>query len=213
MTVRSSCMSSPVASTHARRRPSASGFAMLVACLAVVPAAGIAQVRDGEACKTEAVARDKLVDFGTAFAAAEKRAKAWAADAAVARFTHTTLGPIDADARSANWYSTWYAKSIDAFVSITIANGSITCWAMKGAAGRMPQLKADWYKDAKRVLAIAAEKGGAALMKEGYEPRLEMSAGSGGVAYWYVNYEHPTKRHGLQVIVDANTGVFRSALK
>lgn len=187
----------------------AAAFVALAAL--ALPAA--AQVREGEACKPGRVAPEKRVPFGVAFAAAEQRAKAWAPDAQVARFTHTTLGPIDADARSANWYSTWFSKAANAFVSITIADGNATCWAMPGAAGRMPQLKPDWYKDAKRVLEIAAEKGGAALMKEGYVPRLEMSAGARGEAYWYVNYEHPQKRHGLQVIVDANTGVFRSALK
>ena len=182
--------------------------AVLVACAPVH-----AQVREGEACKPGRVSPDKMVGFDKAYPAAEQRAKAWAPDAELARFTHTTLGPIDADARSANWYTTWYSKAADAWVSITIADGAATCWAMPGKAGRMPNLKPDWFKDAKKVLAIAAEKGGAALMKEGYVPRLEMSAGSGGVAYWYVNYEHPTKRHGLQVIVDANTGQFRSALK
>jgi hypothetical protein len=211
MNVRPTSPPSRVASARSHRRFAVLLSALLAAWFVAMPAE--AQVKDGEACKPGRVAPEKMVAFDKAYPAAEQRAKAWAPDAQLARFTHTSLGPIDADARSANWYSTWYSKAADAWVSITIADGAATCWAMPGSAGRMPQLKPDWYKDAKRVLAIAAENGGAALMKDGYLPEMELSAGSGGVAYWFVNYDHPTKRHGLQVIVDANTGKFRSALK
>lgn len=182
---------------------------------ALVLAAGDAgaQAREGEACKSESISRVKTPDFATAFDAAEKRAKAWAADAAIARLTHTTLGPIDADARSANWYMVWFSPSANMMLAVTIANGTITCWGNKGSAGRMPQLKPDFYKDVKQLLATAAEKGGAPLLKDGYLPHVEMSAGARSQAYWYVNYEHPQKRNGLQVIFDANTGKFVMANK
>ena len=186
--------------------------AFAAACM-IASGAARAQAREGEACKSESISRDKMPDFGTAFAAAEKRAKAWAPDAAIARLTHTTLGPIDAQARSANWYMVWYSPSSNAMMSATIANGSITCWASKGSAGRMPKLKADFYKDVKQLLATAAEKGGAPLLADGYQPQVEMSAGARAEAYWFVNYEHPQKRHALQVIFDANTGKFVMANK
>ena len=185
---------------------------LLVAALAVA-APAFAQGKEGEACRSEAIARDKNPDFGTAYEAAEKRAKAWAADAAVARLTHTTLGPIDAEARSANWYFVWFSPSANANVSITIANGSITCWGMKGPAGRMPKLAPAFTRDVKQLLAVAAEKGGAALLKDGYQPRVEMSAGAQAESSWYENYEHPQKRGSLTVIFDANSGKFLKALR
>lgn len=193
----------------------ASVRAAVLAFLVAVAAAdsAFAQGREGEACKSEPIAKEKSPDFATAWTAAEKRAKAWAADAAVARLTHTTLGPIDADGRSANWYFVWYSPAANANVSITIANGTISCWGMKGPAGRMPKLDAGFTKDIKLLLATAAEKGGAALMKDGFQPRVEMSAGAQAEAYWYVNYEHPQKRGALTVIFDANSGKFLKALK
>ena len=65
----------------------------------------------------------------------------------------------------------------------------------------------------KTLLAEAAAHGGAALMAEGYLPRLELSAGSKGRSFWYVNYEHATKRGSLQVTFDANSGKFNQAIK
>lgn len=183
------------------------------ALFALMAARAAAQGREGEACKSEPIGRDKQPDFVTAFVAAEKRAKARAPDAAVARLTHTTLGPIDADARSADWYMIWYSPAADAHVRIAIAKGTITCWGDKGRAGRMPKLQADFYRDVKQLLVVAVEKGGASLLKEGYVARVEMSADAHAEAYWYVNYQHPQQRQGLQVTFDANSGKFLRALR
>jgi len=185
----------------------------MAALLAIAAGSVAAQGKEGEACKSEPIGRDKQPDFATAFAAAEKRAKAWAPDSAVARLTHTTQGPIDADARSADWYLIWYSPSTDMHVRIAITNGAITCWGNKGRAGRMPNLSPDFYRDVKQLLVVAAEKGGAPLVKEGYVPRVEMSAGAHAEAYWYVNYQYPQQRQGLTVMFDANSGKFLKALK
>ena len=186
----------------------------LLASLILVgfPGAVRAQMPGGEACKAEKVSPQPKVDFQTAFAAAEKRAKAWQADAVVARLGHTSLGPIDAEGRSANWHMVFYSPGAKQTDMITIANGMMTCWWNPGPAGRLPQLKPDFYKDVKKVLAEAAAKGGAALMAEGYLPTVEMSAGTQG-SFWYVNYTHPEKRAALQVTFDANTGAFNKAIK
>lgn len=183
----------------------------MAALLACVAGSATAQAREGEACKSEAIGRDKQPDFATAYAAAEKRAKAWAPDAAVARLTHTK--PIDADARSADWTMIWFSPAADMHVRISITNGTITCWGDKGRAGRMPKLQADFYRDVKQLLVVAAEKGGAPLLKDGYLAAVEMSAGAGAEAFWYVNYKHPQKRDGLQVMFDANSGKFVRANK
>jgi hypothetical protein len=172
-----------------------------------------AQMPGGEACKSEQISPQKMVDFQTAFAAAEKRAKAWQADVVIARLTHTSLGPIDTEGRSSNWYMVFYSPKTKYSDSITIANGVITCWWSPNPAGRIPALAPDFYRDVKKLLAEAAAHGGAALLAEGYVPTVELSAGSQSKAYWYVNYTHPQKRAGLQVTFDGNSGKFSSAIK
>lgn len=171
-----------------------------------------AQVPGGaEACKAEKFSPQKQVDFLAAFNAADRHAKAWQADAVIARLTHTS--PIDAEGRANNWYMIYYSPGAKKSDLMTIADGTITCWSQPGPAGRLPELKPDFYRDVKKLLAEAAAHGGAALMAEGYTPRLEMSAGSKGRSLWYVNYEHQTKRGSLQVTFDANTGKFLQAIK
>ena len=172
-----------------------------------------AQMPGAEACKPEKISSQPKVDFETAFAAADKRARTWQSDVVISRLGHTSLGPIDADGRSANWHMVYYSPGKKQTDMITIANGTITCWAMPGPAGRLPELKPNFYRDVKKVLAEASAQGGAALMAEGYLPTVEMSAGSHGRAFWYVNYTHPTKRAALQVTFDANTGAFNKAIR
>ena len=171
-----------------------------------------AQMPGGEACKAEKISPQKQVDFQTAFTAAEKRAKAWQADVVIARLTHTSLGPIDAEGRSSNWHMVFYSPGTKNTDMITIANGTITCWWTPGPAGRLPKLNPDFYRDVKKLLAEAAAQGGAALMAEGYVPTLELGAGTQG-PFWYVNYTHPQKRAALQVTFDANSGKFNKAIK
>lgn len=167
-----------------------------------------------EACKSEQVGKQKMVDFGTAFAAADKRAHAWQPDVVVVRLTQTSLGPIDAEARSSNWYMVWFSPATKKRIAVTIANGVMTCYQDSDTPGRIPALKADFYRDVKQLLATASEKGGAALIQKGALPSVELSAGppsTGGKGIWYVNYR---VNHGpsLQVTFDGNTGKFERAL-
>jgi hypothetical protein len=204
------------ASKHAANECPATVLATAAMCLLLTLWPGgdsRAQMPGGEACKPETISRQKLVDFQTAFVAAEQRAKAWQADVVVARLVHTSLGPIDAEGRSSNWVMTFHSPKTKLTDSITIADGVITCWWSPNPAGRIPALAPNFYRDVKKLLAEAAAHGGAALMAEGFTPTLEMSAGSRAHAYWYVNYTHPQKRGSLQVMFDANSGKFESAIK
>ena len=183
---------------------------LLLATLAAPDAR--AQMPGGEACKTEKIGSPQL-DFLAAFNAADKRARAWKPDVVIARLTHTSQGPIDAEGRSTHWYMVYWSPGSKQSDLITIANGMITCWWTPGPAGRIPELKPNFYQDVKKILADAAAHGGAPLMAEGYLPTVELSAGSQGKALWYVNYTHPTKRAALQVTFDGNTGAFNKAIK
>ena len=184
-------------------------IATLLLCL---PGGVHAQMPGGEACKPEKISSQPKVDFETAFNAADKRARAWQSDVVIARLTHTSLGPIDAEGRSANWHMVYYSPGKRETDMITIANGMITCWGSPGPSGRLPELKPNFYRDVKKILAEAAAQGGAALMAEGYQPTVELSAGTRG-SFWYVNYYHPQKGAALQVTFDANTGAFNKAIK
>lgn len=167
-----------------------------------------------EACKSEQVGKQKMVDFGTAYAAADKRAHAWQPDVVVVRLAHTTLGPIDAEARSANWYMVWFSPATKRRLAITIANGVLTCYQDSDSPGRLPALKPEFYRDVKQMLATASEKGGAALISQGAQPMVELSAGApstGGKGYWYINY-HVNQGRSLQVTFDGDTGKFEKAI-
>jgi hypothetical protein len=199
-----------------KRMASPAALATAAICMlsALCPASQVyAQMPGGEACKRETISKQKMVDFQTAYAAAEQRAKAWQADVVVARLVHTSLGPIDAEGRSSNWVMTFHSPKTNLSDSITIADGVISCWWSPNPAGRIPALAPNFYRDVKKILADAAAHGGAALLAQGYTPTLELSAGSRSRAYWYVNYTHPQQRGSLQVMFDANSGKFESAIK
>ena len=76
---------------------------LALAALAMLPAEPARAQSPADGCRPEQLGAQKAVDFGTAYAAANKRAQAWQADVVVVRLGNTILGPIDGDARSANW--------------------------------------------------------------------------------------------------------------
>ena len=175
---------------------------------------GLALAQSTEACKMEKIGKERTVDFPTAYATASKRAQAWQADAAVVRLTHTSLGPIDAESRSANWYMVWFSPATKKRISITIANGMMTCYSDTDTPGRIPILKTGVYTDVKQLLAAAAENGGAALMQKGALPAVELSAAgeiNGYRGLWYVNYRAKDGA-SLQVTFDGSTGKFEKAI-
>jgi hypothetical protein len=176
---------------------------------------GVARAQaNSEACKAEKVSSQKMVDFPTAYAAADKRAHAWQPDAAVVRLAQTALGPIDAEARSANWYMVFFSPSAKKRISITIGNGVMTCYQDTDNPGRIPILKSGVYRDVKQMLATASEKGGRALMQKGALPMVELSAGSeinGYKGLWFINYR-VNSGPSLQVTFDGSTGKFEKAI-
>lgn len=191
------------------------GTVVALACAALALGShGLARAQSSEACKTEKVSAQKMVDFGTAFAAADKRAHAWQPDVVVVRLAQSTLGPIDAEARSANWYMVYFSPAAKKRIAITIANGVMTCYQDSDTPGRLPVLKPDFYRDVKQMLATSSEKGGAALMQKGAQPMVELSAGPASTGYkgiWFVNYR-VEGGPSLQVMFDGSTGKFDKAI-
>jgi hypothetical protein len=171
-----------------------------------------APLRAQEACKTVQL-KKPAVTLAEIYAMADKYAKAWKSDAQPARITNTSLGPLQPDGSSEAWSLTFYSKQGNANVAINTFRGSLTCWAQPGAAGRMPDLKPDFFRDGAALYAMAKQHG-EALLKEGYTVSLSTAAAPDTRhATWYLNYEKDNKSGGLSVIVDANTGKLEKALK
>ncbi len=145
---------------------------------------------------------------------AEKYAKAWKADAVPARITNTSLGPLQPDGSSTAWSLTFFSAQANANVSISTFRGSLTCWANPGSAGRIPDLKPDFYRDGAALYALAKTHG-EAFLKEGYTVSLGTAAApSDRHATWYINYSKESGRDApLSVIVDANTGAVEDVNK
>ncbi len=188
---------------------------MLLALVALSVSPMCLAAEAAEACIPEKLSALKMVDFNTAFAAADKRAHTWQADAVVVRLANTAIGPVDPDARSANWYMVWFSPSMRKRIAVLIANGGMTCREDAISPGRVPVLKSGVYTDVAKMLIIASEKGGGQLIQNGAQPMVELSAGSEVVGYrglWFVNYR-ATDGRSLQVTFDGSTGKFEKAIR
>jgi hypothetical protein len=168
--------------------------------------------RAQEACKTLQL-KKPAVPLGEMYSMADKYAKAWKADAVPARITNTSLGPLKPDGSSEAWSLMFFSASANANVAINTFRGSLTCWAQPGAAGRIPDLKPDFFRDGAALYALAKQQG-EALLKDGYTVSLGTAAApSDRHATWYIGYEKDNKSAKLTVIVDANTGKLEKVLK
>lgn len=170
-------------------------------------------VRAEEACKTISM-KNPAPTLGEMYATAEKLAKAWKSDAAPARITNTSLGPLQPNGSSAAWNLVFYSPSADSRVAISTFRGSLTCWADKGEAGRMPDLKPGFFRDGAALYAIAKANAPSAL-SEGYAVMLGTAAApSDRHATWNINFSKDKARDApISIIVDANTGKLESVMK
>jgi hypothetical protein len=175
---------------------------------AAAPSAGAEEV-----CKTVQL-KNPAPSLSEIYTMAEKYAKAWKADAVPARITNTSLGPLQPNGASAAWNLNFYSAQADAHVGITTFRGSLTCWAEKGGAGRIPDLKPDFFRDGAALYALAKQHGGA-FIGQGYTVSLGTAASPRDRhATWYINYsKEGAKDAPLSVIVDANTGKVESVMK
>jgi hypothetical protein len=166
-----------------------------------------------EACKAVRM-KNPAPTLSEFFATAEKLAKAWKPDAVPARLTNTSLGPLQPDGRSAAWDAKFYSAQTDSHVGITTFRGTMTCWAEKGGAGRMPDLEPGFFRDGAALYALAKEHGGA-YIGQGYAVSIGTAASPrDNHATWYINYSREGGKDApLSVIVDANTGKLERVMK
>jgi len=172
-----------------------------------------ASVRAEEACKTLQL-KNPAPALAEVYAMADKAAKAWKKDAVPAQISTTSLGPLQPNGSAASWNIQFYSKEADSHVAMNVFRGSMTCWADKGPAGRIPDLKPDFFKDGAALYGIAKKEGGDFIAK-GFNVDLGSSAApSTNHAMWYLNFSKEKERNApLTIVVDANTGAVEKVLK
>ena len=182
--------------------------------LALVPIVCVAaSARAEEACKTLQL-KNPAPTLAEVYGMAEKAAKAWKKDAVPAQISTTSLGPLQPNGSAASWNIQFYSKEGDSHVAMNVFRGSMTCWADKGPAGRIPDLKPDFFKDGAALYGIAKKEGGDFIAK-GFNVDLGSSAApSSNHAMWYLNFSKQNERNApLTIVVDANTGAVEKVLK
>jgi len=166
-----------------------------------------------EACKPTQL-KNPALKLAEVYAIGAGHAKAWKADAVPARVGNTSLGPLQADGSSIAWNLMFYSESAKASMSVTTFRGMLTCWAQAGTAGRIPDLKPDFFRDGAKLYALGKQNG-EALLAQGYFLMIDTAAApSTRHATWYITYTNKDNKNGnLTVIVDANTGAVEKVLK
>lgn len=184
-----------------------------VLSIAVLLTAAAPAAAQEAACKPEQLKTPKL-SLAEMYAKAESAAKAWKADVVPANIGNTSMGPLDEQGRSEAWNLTFYSKTANQNVSINTFRGTFNCFSMPGAAGRIPDLKPDFFRDGAKLYGFAKQHG-AALLAQGYIVMLQTSAApSTRHATWYLNFSKPDGMSGnLTVIIDANTGALERVIK
>ena len=184
-----------------------------VLCVGVVVLLFAAAANAQEVCKLEQLKEPKL-SLADVYARAESKAKAWKNDAVLARLTSTSMGPLDEQGRSEAWNVTFFSPSTSENVSISTFRGMLTCYASKGEAGRLPDLKPGFFRDGAKLYAIAKQHG-ADLLASGHNVEVQTAAApTDRHATWYINFSKPDgKSGGLMIVVDANTGNVEKVIK
>lgn len=183
--------------------------------LAVIAAtmAFASPVHAEDACKLTQL-RNPVLSLADMYKLADARAKAWKSDAKFSSMSNTTLGLLKPDGTAASWHVIYQSESAKSWVTIDTANGYLSCSANPGAAGRMPDVKPDFFRDGAALYAIAKQNG-EALLAQGYGVMIGTAAAPNTRhATWNINYHKDgAKDGGVLVIVDANTGKVEKVLK
>ena len=165
-----------------------------------------------EACKRTPV--PKALPLADMVKMAFERARAWKPDATLASMSNTSLGFLMPDGTAASWHANFVSESANMFVSIDTANGFLTCYANPGKAGRIPDLKPEFFRDGAALYALAKQHG-EALLAQGYGVSLGTAAApQSRHATWKISFQKGDGTDGgIMVVVDANTGKVEQVIK
>ena len=165
------------------------------------------------ACKTTPL-KNAAPTLAEMYALAESHAKAWKADAIPVQISNTTLGLLQHNGGAASWHLLFYSESAKSRIAIDTFRGSLNCSSDPGSAGRIPDLKPEFFRDGAKLYAIAKQHG-EALLADGYGVMIGTAAApSNRHATWNINYyKEGAKDGGILVLVDANTGAVEKVIK
>jgi len=185
---------------------------VFMAAAAAAGASGRAAAQEA-ACTTVPLKNPALTLTGI-YGTAEKHARAWKADAVPAKIGNTTMGPLQPDGSSTAWALDFYSAQADSYVSIDTFGGTLNCSAYKGSAGRIPDLKAGFFRDGAALYSLAKKHGGD-FIAQGYAVEIGIVAAPGNRhATWHVAYtDAQGSDGGLAILVDGNTGAVEKVLK
>lgn len=173
---------------------------------------GVAPAAAQEACKSTRLAKPAaLADM---YRMAAERAKAWKADARLVSMSTTALGHLKPDGTAAGWHTIFHSASANAWVSIDVANGTLTCYANPGRAGRMPDLKGEPFRDGAALYAVAREHGGD-LIAQGYSVTIGTAAAPRtNHGTWNINFEKQDGRNAnLMLMVGLDSGKLEKTIR
>ncbi len=185
---------------------------LLMAGAMVLGCAAYASAQD-QACPMEMM-KDPKLTLGEMYSKSEAKAKAWKPDVVVASISNTSLGPLDEAGKSEAWNLMFWSPSANQQVNISTFRGMFNCYAMPGAAGRLPSLKPGFFTDGAKLYAIAKQQGGQYLSQGYYIMIGTAVAPSDRHTTWNITYSNKdSKSAPLLVLVDAQTGAFEKAIK
>jgi len=184
---------------------------LLLACLGMC--AALPAPASEQACKTTTL-KNPAPTLAEMYAMAEGHAKAWKADAVPVEITTTSLGLLQPNGGAAGWHLMFYSEATKSHLAVDTFRGMLNCFADPGSAGRIPDLKPEFFRDGARLYAIAREHG-EALLANGYGVMMGTAAAPGSRhATWNINYYKEGARDGgILVLVDANTGALEKVIK
>ena len=183
-------------------------------CTLVASGVGIAQCGfAGEVCKG-AQLKNPSLGLSEIYTMADGCAKTWQNDAVPVKIANTSLGPLQPNGSSVAWSLQFYSAQAKSVLTVTTFRGSLTYSAEAGSAGRIPDLKPDFFRDGAKLYSLAQQHG-AALLTQGYFVMIATAAApSDRHATWYINFSNAqSKNGGVSVIVNANTGVVEKVVK
>jgi hypothetical protein len=182
-------------------------------CAALALAAQLGTASAEEPCKPVQL-KNPALKLGEVYSIGSGHAKVWKTDAVPARVGNTSLGPLQPDGSSIAWNLMFYSESAKASMSVTTFRGMLSCYVQPGPAGRIPDLKPDFFRDGAKLYALGKQNG-EALLAQGYFIMIDTAAApETRHATWYINYSNKDNQNGkLSVIVDANTGAVEKVLK
>lgn len=163
-----------------------------------------AQAQEG--CKPAKTGKPAAIDAKDAWDLASSRALQWQPDARVFELGTLTTGPLDISGKALEWNIKFSSQNAQSVNLISISKGSISCWSMPGAGGRLIDFDDKIVLDSKMLYDLAQKSGGEKLTAQGYKVSATLNQNPSAGPLWYINYEDADYKQGLSVVINAKSG-------